>query len=125
MLSFVNIVSANPGIVVTVIPDSLNAQLGETVIYQVKTESISDVSEHVVLSIKDPVAGWEYVFDNTEFNIDPEGVVTTNLHVSVPSDASQETYQANVRGTATVPGFEERFELLRTPDIQKHEECHC
>jgi hypothetical protein len=107
MLSSVGIASAHPGIVVTVLPDSLNAQLGQTIIYEVKTESITDTTEHVKLSIKNPLASWEYAFDNPEFDIAPGEIITTNLNVTVPASASQGTYQSNVIGTGAVPGFEE------------------
>ncbi len=106
MLSSAGIASAHPGIVVTVLPDSLNAQLGQTVVYEVTTESITDTPEHVILSIKNPLASWGYVFDNPEFDIAPGQNITTNLSVTVPASASQGTYQSNVLGTGAVPGYE-------------------
>lgn len=107
VLSSIGIASANPGIVVRVMPDSIGAEQGDTITYQVETESITDMTEHVKLSIQNPTADWNYVFDNPEFDIGPGEKITTNLHVTIPTDASGTMYQSDVLGTGAVPGLEE------------------
>jgi len=98
---------ASAGIVVNVIPDSINIQPGGNATYQIKIQSISNETEHGVLSIKDPIAGWSYSFDHPEFTIAPGSINTTNLHISAPENASQGVYQYNVSGIAAVPGYDE------------------
>lgn len=98
---------ASAGIVVNVEPGSLDAVRGETVVYEIKTDSISDIDEHVVLSVRNPVPGWGYVFDTPAFDIAPGASFTTNLHVKVPATESPGTYSSDVLGTASAPGFED------------------
>ena len=98
---------ASAGIVVNVIPDSLNIQPGNNTTYQIKIQSIFSETEHGVLSIRDPIPGWTYVFDDPEFDITPGSVNTTNLHVTASGSASEGSYHSNVSCTFTVSNFKE------------------
>ncbi len=102
-----NIASANPGIVVNVGPESLVANAGQTVAYQVRTDSISDIEEHVILSITDPVEGWTYDFDTPAFDLAAGDSFTTTLHVSLPANVTPNLYESTVLGTASIPDFED------------------
>ena len=104
ILLSVGMASAN---VVNVGPDSLAANAGQTVAYQVRTDSISDIEEHVVLSITDPVAGWTYDFDTPAFDLATGDSFTTNLHVSLPASVTPNIYESTVLGTSSIPGFED------------------
>ena len=98
---------ASAGIVVNVIPDSINIQPGGNVTCQIKIQSISNETESGVLSIQDPIAGWSYSFDHPEFRIAPGGINITNLHIAAPETAFQGIYQYNVSVIAKVPDYEE------------------
>lgn len=107
LLILLSVGVASAGIVVNVQPGSLDAIRGETVVYEIKTDSISDIDEHVVLSIRDPVPGWGYVFDTRAFDLAPGASLITNLHVQVPATESPGTYSSDVLGTASAPGFDD------------------
>lgn len=100
------IASANPGIVVSVTPDSQVTGLGGTVTYQVQVRSITTMTESVVLSVENQEAGWGYLIDDPEFLIGPGEIITRELNVTVPSSTSSGEHEAIVRGNAAVPGFE-------------------
>lgn len=104
--SIAGIASANPGIVVSVTPDSQAAIPGGTVTYQVQVRSITTITESVVLSVENQESGWGYIIDDPEFLIGPGEIITTELHVTVPSSTSSGEHEAIVRGNAAVPGFE-------------------
>ena len=93
--------AASAGIVVSVIPDSQYIQPGNNSIYQIKIQSISSETEHGVLSIRDPIPGWTYVFDDPEFDITPGSIITTNLQVTASGGASKGLYHSNVSITST------------------------
>ena len=99
--------AASAGIIVSVIPDSLNVQPGDNTVYQIKIQSISSETEHAVLSIRDPIPGWTYVFDDPEFDITPGSIITTNLHVTASGSASEKLYYSNVSISSSVSNFKE------------------
>ena len=93
--------AADPGIVMEVIPIDNEVLPGETATYEVNVSYFMTwpSSEHVVLSIDNPI--WGYSFDPGEFDINTSESKYSTLSIFVPSDAPPGTYNHTVNATAT------------------------
>ena len=101
LLLMVGTAAADPGIVMEVTPIDNEVLPGETATYEVSVYYFMDVppTEHVVLSIDDPI--WNYTFDPAEFDINSQQTKYSNLSIFVPIDAQPGTYSHTVNATAT------------------------
>jgi len=93
--------SPEPGITLSITPIKDVVIPGENATYEVNITYFmpSPSTEHVVLSIDNPI--WSYTFDPAEFDINTGESKYSTLNISVPSDASPGTYTHTVNATAT------------------------
>ena len=105
LLLMVGTAAADPGIVMEVIPIDNEVLPGETATYEVNVSYFMTwpSSEHVVLSIDNPI--WSYTFDPAEFDINTSESKYSTLSIFVPSDAPPGTYNHTVNATATAVPF--------------------
>ena len=100
-IGMVGTAAADPGITMEVTPIDNKVLPGETAIYEVNVSYFMDdpATEHVVLSIDNPI--WGYTFDPAEFDINTSESKYSTLSIDVPSDAQPGTYNHTVNATAT------------------------
>ena len=93
--------SPEPGITLSITPIKDVVIPGENATYEVNITYFmpSPSTEHVVLSIDNPI--WSYTFDPAEFDINTGESKYSTLNISVPTDASPGTYTHTVNATAT------------------------
>ena len=105
LLLMVGTAAADPGIVMEVIPIDNEVLPGETATYEVNVSYFMTwpSSEHVVLSIDNPI--WSYTFDPAEFDINTSESKYSTLSIFVPSGAPPGTYNHTVNATATAVPF--------------------
>ena len=101
LLLMVGTTAADPGIVMEVTPIDNEVLPGETATYEVNVSYFMTwpSSEHVVLSIDNPI--WSYTFDPAEFDINTGESKYSTLSIDVPSGAPPGTYEHRVNATAT------------------------
>ena len=101
LLLMVGTAAADPGIVMEVTPIDNEVLPGETATYEVNVSYFMTwpSSEHVVLSIDNPI--WSYSFNPAEFDINTGESKYSTLSIDVPSDALPGTYNHTVNATAT------------------------
>ncbi|RLG99611.1 hypothetical protein DRO38_07530 [Candidatus Bathyarchaeota archaeon] len=100
-IGMVGTAAADPGIVMEVTPIDNEVLPGEIATYEVNVSYFMTPpsTEHVVLSIDNPI--WNYTFDPAEFDINSGESKYSTLNISVPTDASPGTYTHTVNATAT------------------------
>ena len=100
-IGMVGTAAADPGITMEVTPIDNEVLPGETATYEVNVSYFMDdpATEHVVLSIDNPI--WGYTFDPAEFDINTSESKYSTLSIDVPSDAQPGTYNHTVNATAT------------------------
>ena len=100
-IGMVGTAAADPGITMEVTPIDNEVLPGETAIYEVNVSYFMTPpsTEHVVLSIDNPI--WGYTFDPAEFDINTGESRYSTLSIDVPSDALPGTYTHIVNATAT------------------------
>jgi len=105
LLLMVGTAAADPGIVMEVTPIDNEVLPGETATYEVNVSYFMQwpSSEHVVLSIDNPI--WGYSFDPGEFDINTSESKYSTLSIFVPSGAPPGTYNHTVNATATAVPF--------------------
>jgi len=93
--------SPEPGITLSITPIKDVVIPGENATYEVNITYFmpSPSTEHVVLSIDNPI--WSYTFNPAEFDINTGESKYSTLNISVPTDASPGTYTHTVNATAT------------------------
>ncbi|MDI6886249.1 MAG: PEF-CTERM sorting domain-containing protein [archaeon] len=93
--------SPDPGITMVVTQIDNEVLPGETATYQVKITYFMAFppTEHVVLSIDNPI--WSYTFVPNDFDINSGESKYSTLSISVPTDAQPGTYTHIVNATAT------------------------
>jgi len=74
---------------------------GEIATYKVNISYFMDdpPTEHVVLSIDNPI--WSYTYDPAGFDINTDESKYSTLSISVPTDAQPGTYEHTINATAT------------------------
>ncbi len=100
-IGMVGTAAADPGITMEVTPIDNEVLPGETATYEVNVSYFMDypATEHVVLSIDNPI--WSYSFNPAEFDINTGESKYSTLSIYVPSDAPPGTYNHTVNATAT------------------------
>ena len=100
-IGMVGTAAADPGITMEVTPIDNEVLPGETATYEVNVSYFMDypATEHVVLSIDNPI--WGYSFNPAEFDINTGESKYSTLSIDVPSDALPGTYNHTVNATAT------------------------
>ena len=100
-IGMVGTAAADPGITMEVTPIDNEVLPGETATYEVNVSYFMDypATEHVVLSIDNPI--WGYSFNPAEFDINTGESKYSTLSIYVPSDAPPGTYNHTVNATAT------------------------
>ena len=104
-IGMVGTAAADPGITMEVTPIDNEVLPGETATYEVSVYYFETwpSSEHVVLSIDNPI--WSYTFDPAEFDINTSESKYSTLSIFVPSGAPPGTYNHTVNATATAVPF--------------------
>ncbi len=95
----------SPGIVVDVTPINDEVYPGETAIYNVSVESITNETEYVNFTIEPERSGWRYTFDPEGFYLDPGETNYSILNMTVSSSATPGDYYHNVTAWAWMDGI--------------------
>jgi len=96
-------VSAEPGIILDVIPIKYTVAPGETATYQVNITSITTEYKNITLLIEDPKKGWKYTFDKKNYTISPGKSVYSDLYITVPIGTAPGKYYHTINATAYLP----------------------
>lgn len=104
LLISVGMVSANPGIVVSVTPIQDSVLAGETAEYEVTVNSIEALgmdTEIVTLDVNNKIAGATYTFSGNGFEIGPHpDTETVTMTIDVSSTTASGTYPQTVTAEA-------------------------
>ena len=112
LLISVGIVSAHPGIDVSVTPIKDSVMVGETAIYEVTVSAIETLwdTETVTLDVSDKILGATYTFTNNGFDVGPyPDTVTVTMSIDIPSTTAAGNYPQTVTAETEwmgIPGWE-------------------
>ena len=91
------------GIVMDVTPIDPTISPGETATYKVNVSYFMNdpPTEHVILSIDNPISGWTYTFDPNGYDIGTDESRYSTLSITAPDTAPLGTYTHTVNATAS------------------------
>ena len=91
------------GITMSATPIDSTVGPGGTATYEVNVSyfMLFPPTEHVVLSIDNPILGWTYTFDPNGYDIRTRESKYSTLSITAPADAQPGTYTHTITATAT------------------------
>lgn len=111
--------TAAAGIAMSATPINPTVGPGGTATYEVNISYFmkEPPTEHIVLSIDNPISGWTYTFNPDEFDISTGELKYSTLNITAPATAQPGTYAHTVNATATgqiVPAIPPIIEIVTT-----------